>query len=136
MSHATVKWFQRKQFVGTDSSKHSIVISSQDEENGVGMRPSELLLIAMGSCTAIDIVNIMAKKRTPVSSLEIEVSGDPSPEPPGNFKKIHMRYIVCGEGITPDTLRQAIELSEEKYCMVAATVQRETEVTWDFQLLE
>jgi len=135
MAHATVKWIQNKQFVGIDSSKHSVVLSTQDEENGVGMRPSELLLVAIGACTAVDVVEILAKKRTPVSALEIEVTGEQDPEPPWTFRKIHLSYRLSGAGLTPAAVEQAIQLSEEKYCSVSSTVRGVAEITTEYQIL-
>ena len=129
-----VKWLQNKQFVGIDSSRHSVVLSSQDEGNSVGVKPSDMLLVALGACTAVDVVEILAKKRTPVSSLEIEVRGEHDPEPPWAFRKIHMVYRLRGEAITPAGAEQAIKLSEEKYCCVAATIQGVATITWEYAL--
>ncbi|MEK7310572.1 MAG: peroxiredoxin, partial [Chloroflexota bacterium] len=69
MGATTVKWIGSKQFVGIDSTNHSVVLSSVAD--GVGMKPSDMLLIALDSCTAIDVIDILAKKRMPLSSLEI-----------------------------------------------------------------
>lgn len=135
MARATVRWIQNKQFVGIDSSKHAVVLSTQDEDNGVGMRPSELLLVAVGACTAVDVVEILAKKRTPVSALEIEVTGEQDPEPPWTFRKIHLIYRVSGAGLTPTAVEQAIRLSEEKYCSVSSTVRGVAEITTEYQIL-
>lgn len=135
MAHATVKWIQNKQFVGIDSSKHSVVLSTQDEGNGIGMRPSELLLVAVGACTAVDVVEILAKKRTPLTSLEIEVSGVQDSDPPWTFRKIHLLYRLCGAGLTPAAVEQAIQLSEEKYCSVSSTVRGVAEITTEYQIL-
>lgn len=135
MARATVRWIQNKQFVGIDSSKHAVVLSTQDEDNGVGMRPSELLLVAVGACTAVDVVEILAKKRTPVSALEIEVTGEQDPEPPWTFRKIHLIYRVSGAGLTPAAVEQAIRLSEEKYCSVSSTVRGVAEITTEYQIL-
>jgi putative redox protein len=132
MGIATVKWLQNKQFVGIDSSRHSVVLSTQDEGNAVGVKPSEMLLVALGSCTAVDVVDILAKKRTPVTSLEIEVNGEQDPEPPWPYRKIHLVYRLRGQGLTPAGVEQAIRLSEEKYCSVAATVRGVATITWDY----
>ncbi len=134
MGTAIVKWLQNKQFVGIDSSKHSVVLSSQDEGNGVGVKPSDMLLVALAGCTAVDVVDILAKKRTPVSSLEIEVRSEQDPEPPWTFRKIHLVYRLRGEGITPAGAEQAIKLSEEKYCSVAATIRGVATITWEYAL--
>ena len=134
METAIVKWLQNKQFVGIDSSRHSVVLSSQDEGNSVGVKPSDMLLVALGACTAVDVVDILAKKRTPVSSLEIEVRGEQDPEPPWAFRKIHMVYHLRGEGITAAGAEQAIKLSEEKYCCVAATISGVATITWEYAI--
>jgi len=134
MAQAIVKWLQNKQFVGIDSSRHSVVLSTQDEGNGVGCKPAELLLIALASCTAVDIVEILAKKRTPLSGLEIEVKGEQDADPPWTFRKIHLIFHVCGSGLTPGSVEQAIRLSEEKYCAVSATVRGVAEVSWEYQI--
>ncbi len=136
MPHAVVKWLQNKQFVGIDSSRHSVVLSSQDEDNGIGMKPSDLLLVALGACAAVDVVEILAKKRTPLTSLDIEISGEQDPEPPWTYRRVHMIFRVRGAGITPASLDQAIRLSEEKYCSVAATVRGTAEITYEYQILE
>jgi putative redox protein len=82
MAEVVVKWLEGGVFVGTDSTKHSVVLSTHDEENGVGMKPSELLLVAVASCTAIDVVSILTKKRLNLDRLEIVVTGEQNPEPP------------------------------------------------------
>ena len=134
MGTTTVKWVSGKQFIGIDSTKHSVVLSTPDE--GVGIKPSELLLIAVASCTGVDIVEILAKKRMPVNQLEIQCSGEQDQDPPWTFHKIHLRYIVGGRNLTEQAVAQAIQLSEEKYCSVAATVQATAAITTEYELLE
>jgi putative redox protein len=134
MSRTTVKWLQGKQFVGTDSSRHSIVLSTQDAENAVGAKPSDMLLVALGSCVAVDVVEILAKKRTPLTSLEITVDGEQDPEPPWAFRRIHLTFHLQGERLTERGVRQAIQLAEDKYCCVAATIRAVADITWDFEL--
>ncbi len=133
MGTATVKWISGKQFVGIDSTRHSVVLSTPDE--GVGIKPSELLLLAVASCTAVDVVEILAKKRMPLDHLEIQCTGEQDQDPPWTFRKIHLRYIVGGKGLTEKAVAQAIQLSEEKYCSVAATIRATAEITTDFEIL-
>ena len=109
MGTTTVRWISGKQFIGIDSTKHSVVLSTPDE--GVGIKPSELLLIAVAACTAVDIVEILAKKRMPLNHLEISCSGEQDPNPPWAFRKIHLRYIVGGKDLTEKAVAQAIQLS-------------------------
>jgi putative redox protein len=133
MGTATVRWIGEKKFVGIDSTHHSVVLSTPDE--GVGMKPSELLLVALASCTAVDVVDILAKKRTPLESLEIAATGQQDADPPWAFRKIHLKYTVKGKGLTPKNVQAAISLSEEKYCSVAATVRGVAEITTEFEIL-
>jgi len=135
-SKVTVTWVQKKEFVGTDSSKHSIVISSQDEENGTGMKPSELLLLALASCSSYDVVGILAKKRVKLASLEVKVEGKQHSEPPWAFHHISLEYIARGKGLTDKILAGAIELSETKYCSVAATLRPSVEIVTSYQIIE
>lgn len=134
MPNATVKWLQNKQFVGIDSSKHAVVVSTQDEANAVGCKPAELLLVALGSCVAVDVVDILAKKRMPLSDFKIELKGEQDPEPPWAFRKIHLTFHVWGHNLTPTGVEQAIHLAEEKYCSVSATVKGVAQVTWDYRI--
>lgn len=133
MSTATVRWIGGKQFIGIDSTQHSVVLSTPAE--GVGMKPSELLLVALASCTAVDVVEILSKKRTPLSSLEIATSAEQDADPPWTFRKIHLHYRLRGSGLTEKAAAQAIELSEEKYCSVASTLRGVAEITTSFEIL-
>ena len=133
MANATVRWVTGKQFIGTDSTRHSVVLSPADV--GVGMKPSELLLVALGSCTAVDVVEILAKKRTTLTSLEIQVTGEQDIDPPWTFRNFHIQYLLRGKDLTEKAVAQAIQLSEEKYCSVAATVRATAPITTGFEIL-
>jgi len=133
LANATIRWVTGKQFVGTDSTNHSVVLSPADV--GVGMKPSELLLVALGSCTAVDVVEILAKKRTTLTSLEIQVTGEQDVDPPWTFRKFHIQYLLKGKDLTEKAVAQAIQLSEEKYCSVSATVRATAPVTTGFEIL-
>lgn len=134
MGTATVKWIGGKQFVGIDSTNHSVVLSTPAE--GVGIKPSDLLLIAVASCTAVDVVDILEKKRMPLTYLEISASGEQDQEPPWTFRKIHVHFRISGKNLTEKAVSQAIHLSEEKYCSVAATIRPTAQITTDFEILE
>jgi putative redox protein len=133
---ARVMWLGKQQYVGVDSSKHSVVLSAQDEENGTGMNPSDLLLVSLGGCAAYDVVSILQKKRQRLTGLEIAVTGEQDEEPPWTFRKIHVQYSVRGRGLREKAVRDAIRLSEEKYCSVAATLRGTVEITHDYAIIE
>jgi len=133
MAQAKVIWQPGgRTFIGTDSTNHSVVLSTPAD--GVGMKPSELLLVAVGSCTAVDVVNILEKKRFQLNSLEITVSAEQDNDPPWTFRKIHIHYKIQGAELTDKALEQAIKLSEEKYCSVSATVRATAEITTSYEI--
>jgi putative redox protein len=129
----TVQWLSGKRFVGIDSTNHSVVLSSKDE--GVGVKPSDMLLIALASCTAVDVVEILSKKCMSLDSMEIITTGEQDADPPWTFRKIHLKYRLSGAGLTDKAVEQALQLSEEKYCSVAATVRATAEITTEFEII-
>lgn len=133
MANAIVRWIRGKQFIGIDSTNHSVVLSTPDE--GVGMKPSELLLVALASCTAVDVVEILAKKRLTLESLEIAATGEQDQDPPWTFRKIHLLYRLKGLDLTEKEVQKAIALSEEKYCSVSATLRGVAQITTSFELI-
>lgn len=134
MGSALVKWVDGKQFIGIDSTNHSVVLSTPDE--GIGIKPSDLLMIAAASCSAVDVVEILSKKRMPITYLEISVTSEQEPEAPWTFRKIHMHFKVGGRELTEKAVAQAIQLSEEKYCSVTATIRATAQVSTDFELIQ
>ena len=128
-----VHWVGGQKYLGIDSTQHSIIMSSASE--GIGVRPSETLLLALAACTAHDVVEILAKKRTPLTSLEIITTGEQDPTPPWPFRRIHLKYRARGAGLTAKAVEQAIRLSEEKYCSVAATIRGVAEITSECEIL-
>lgn len=136
MGQVTVTWLQNQQFVGTDSSKHSVVMSGMGPDDGVGMKPAELLLVALAGCTGYDVVSILRKKRQQLIDVQVLVNGEQDEDPPWAFNKLHVHYKVSGVGIKPATVEQAIKLSEEKYCSVSATLSKAATITYDFEVID
>ena len=120
MPTTTVRWVTGKQFVGTDANNHSVVLSGDKPNSGVS--PSQMLLIALSACTAYDVLSIMEKKRKPLSMLKITAEGEQDPDPPWAYRYITLTFRASGKDLTEKALSQAVELSQEKYCSVAATV--------------
>jgi len=133
MGTATVKWIDGKQFIGIDSTQHSVVISTPAE--GIGIKPSDLLLMALASCTAVDVVEILSKKRMPLTRLEISATGEQDVEAPWTFRKIHLFYRIGGINLTEKAVAQAIQLSEEKYCSVSATIRATAQITTEYEIV-
>jgi len=128
-------WTGGQQYVGTDSGRHSIVISSHDEQNHTGVRPSDLLLLALASCSAYDVVSILQKKRIALRSLHVDVDSEQEPEPPWTFRRIKLAFQLRGDGLTQKAVDQAIELSLTKYCSVATTISGKAEISFQGEIL-
>ena len=133
MPTTTVRWVSGKTFVGTDSRNHSVVLSGDDP--AVGVSPSEMLLVALSACSAYDVVAILEKKRKKLTLLEVTATGERDEAPPFPYRTIHVRYRLSGEGLTEAAVRQAIELSQDKYCSVAATVRGVANISTDFEIV-
>jgi putative redox protein len=133
MPTTKVTWVKDKTFVGSDSRNHSVVMSGDGPPRG--MSPSELLLVGLAGCTAYDVVEILEKKRKPLSFLEIVTIGEREDDPPWPYRTIHLKYRLAGKGLTEKAVADAIRLSEEKYCSVAATVRGVAKITTEFEIL-
>lgn len=136
MARVEIAWTQKLQFVATDSTRHAVVLSSSDEENGTGAKPSDLLLLALGGCSAVDVVEILRKKRQSLAGLVIRVNGEQDEDPPWAFRRIHVEYEVRGRDLSPRAVEQAVALSEEKYCSVYATLRGQVELTREIRIAE
>jgi putative redox protein len=133
MPKTLVKWVEGKQFVGMDSRNHSVVLSGDDPARGVS--PSQTLLIALSACSAYDVVDIMTKKRKPLSRLEVTADGEQDPQPPWAYRRIHLKYRLAGKDLSEKAVAQAIQLSQEKYCSVAATLRGVATITFEFEIV-
>lgn len=122
MQTARVQWVGKERFVAQSPSGHLLALDSDRSSNGAP-GPMELLLVALGACTATDVVSILAKKRQKLDSLEIEVSGERAEEPPRVWTRLEIVYKLRG-ALDEAAVHHAIQLSEEKYCSVAAMLRK------------
>jgi len=133
MQSASVKWVDGQRFMASSPSGHAIVMDS-DRTSNTGPGPMELVLMALGACTATDVVSVLKKKRQKLESLEVVCSGERAPEPPTVWTKLEVVYRLRGE-LDEVAVKHAIELSEEKYCSVAAMLKKTATVSWRFEIL-
>ena len=122
-------------FVGISPSGHAQALDT-NHERASAASPVELLLIALGSCTAVDVISILRKKRAQVMDYRVEVRGERRAEHPRHFTRMEVRHIVHGRNISEKALSQAIELSETKYCSVAATLRPTVEIISSYEIIE
>jgi putative redox protein len=93
-------------------------------------------MIAVGGCTAVDVISILQKKRQLVTDYRVEVRGERRAERPRSFTKFLVHHVVRGRGVSPEAVESAIKLSDEKYCSVADTVKPKAEVVTSFEIIE
>jgi len=135
MGESRLVWLEKEQFVGFDGAGHPVVVSSQGGENGVGLKPSDLLLVSLASCTAVDVVRILAKQRQVLTGFEIAVRGEQEADPPWRFTRIHLSYCLRGRNLQPEAVRKAVELAEGKYCSVSASLRPQVSITLEIEIL-
>jgi putative redox protein len=135
MGTVKVRQVENKLMVASDSNGHSVVVgkSPDPEYQWAGVKPSDLLLMSVASCSAYDVVEILAKQRQPLEGLKVICTGDQQPDPPYTFTHIHLRYEVRG-AVDPQKLERAISLSEEKYCSVMATLRPGVSITNEYEI--
>ena len=135
MKKASCKWVQGMQFVGRAESGHAIVVDAPPQAGGddSAVRPGELTLIALGSCTGVDVVGMLQKMRVAFDSFEVSVEAEPADDHPKVWKKIRITYIVTGD-VPEEKLRRAIELSQSTYCSVSAMLKKSADVTYDHEI--
>ena len=124
-----LKWMgaESKLFIGRDTFGHVLLSGSWSDDDPEwqewkAIKPSDLLLLSLASCSAHDVVLILERQRQKLNNLYIEVEAKNAPEPPYQFTDIHLHYIVEGDDLDLAKVERAVSLSEEKYCSVAATV--------------
>jgi putative redox protein len=129
---ATVKWVGGEEFVAQMPSGHAVPFDA-DRKHNAAPGPMEMLLGALGACSSVDVVMILAKKRQKLVSLEVVISGERAAEPPAVWTKIDMVYRLSG-AVEEKAVRDAIELSQSKYCSVAAMLRKTAEITYRLEI--
>lgn len=133
MQTASVQWIGKERFVARSPSGHLVPLDS-DRASNEAPGPMELLLVALGTCTAADVVSILAKKRQKLDSLEVAVSGERAELPPRVWTNLEIVYKLRGT-LEKAAVEHAIRLSEEKYCSVAAMLRKAAPITYRFEIV-
>jgi putative redox protein len=133
MRTATVKWTGEEEFLATMPSGQRVLFDGANEHKK-GPSPKETLLGALGACTAVDVVSILKKKRQDLKSFEVIVSGEDAQEPPQVWTKIEIVYRLTGK-LDEKAVQHAIELSETKYCSVAAMLGKTARISYRYEII-
>jgi putative redox protein len=131
---AQVTWTDGERFVGNASSGHALVIDA-DRQRNTAAGPMELVLIGLCACTATDVVSILRKKREPFTGVHVHAEAERATEPPTVYKSIKLIYTVSGQ-VSRKAAEDAVRLSEEKYCSVAAMLKSTARITSELHLDE
>jgi len=133
--NASVRYAGDDLFIGITPSGHVQVMDTKGDRRAAPT-PIEMLLVSVAGCTAIDVQSIMEKKRQDVVSYNVEIRGTRADDHPRKFISFHIHHIVHGRGISEKALADAIELSDTKYCSVAATVRPTATITTSYEIVE
>lgn len=134
MVEAKVDWIDGERFTGIATSGHALVIDS-DRKSNTAAGPMELVLIALCSCTATDVVSILKKKREPFSGVRVRAEAERAAGPPAVYTRIRLVYSVTGK-VSPKSVEDAVRLSKEKYCSVSRMLQESVSISTEIELLE
>ena len=132
---AVVRFVSDDLFLGVTPAGHALALDT-DHQRSIAASPVELLLVALGSCTATDVASILKKKRQHVTSYIIEVTGTRRDDYPRKYTSMKVHHILTGRSLSAKAVAQAIELSDTKYCSVAATLRPTVEIQSTFEIIE
>ena len=127
---------QAVRFEGVNSAGNTVIVEGSPEigGEGQGMRPMDLLLVSLASCSSMDVVSILKKMRQPLEDLRVEVEGQRATDQvPAVFTKIHLRFVLKGD-LRPDRVEEAIRLSVDKYCSVGRMLDKTAEITYEWTM--
>ena len=131
---AKVSWVEGMKFVGESESSHQVTLDGANP--GEGASPMEMILLAVGGCSSIDVVSILEKARQAVTACHVELEGQRVESVPRVFEKIHLNFVVSGKGLAEKQVARAVDLSMEKYCSVSLMLEKAVEITHSYQILE
>ena len=134
---ARVKWVEDATFVGESGSGHAVVMDGPPDSGGrnLGIRPMEMLLIGMGGCTAFDVVLILRKARQPVTDCAVEIEAERAETVPKVFTRIHVHFIISGDGLSDKQVARAVQLSAGKYCSASIMLGKAAEISHDYEVV-
>lgn len=134
---ATITWKGDAMFAAESGSGHTVIMDGPPDAGGrnQGVRPMEMLLLGLGGCSSFDVVSILKKSRQDVSGCATELSAERVDAIPAVFEKIHLHFIVTGNGLDAAKVKRAVDLSAEKYCSASIMLaQAGVQITHDFEI--
>ncbi|WP_312394098.1 OsmC family protein [Mixta calida] len=131
---ARVQWVEGLTFMGESASGHQILMDGNSGDKAPS--PMEMILLAAGGCSAVDVVSILQKGRHAVSDCEVRLTSERAEEEPRVFTHINLHFIVSGSGLSDKAVARAVTLSAEKYCTVAMMLGKSVAITHSYERIE
>ena len=133
-----IKWVQDRTFLGESGSGHSVVMDGAPESGGrnLGIRPTEMVLLGLGGCTAFDVVEILEKSRQQIDDCVVEVTGERADALPKVFTRIEINYLVSGRGLSRAKVERAVNLSADKYCSISLMLSKTARIDRKIEIVD
>jgi putative redox protein len=130
---ASVKWHNDNTFVGISGSGHAVVFDG-NKDGSTAPSPMEMVLMAAGACSSVDVVSILKKARQQVLGCEVKLSGERADTVPKVFTKLHLHFEVTGISLSEKQVERAVQLSADKYCSVSIMLSGSVAITHSFSV--
>uniref|UniRef100_A0A486XPC5 OsmC/Ohr family protein n=1 Tax=Rheinheimera sp. BAL341 TaxID=1708203 RepID=A0A486XPC5_9GAMM len=130
---AKVKWLDNNTFIGYSGSGHAVVFDG-NKDNSAAPSPMEMVLMAAGACSSVDVVSILQKARLQISDCEVQLSAERVDSVPKVFSKMHLHFVVTGNNLSEKQVERAVQLSADKYCSVSIMLSAAVTVTHSFSI--
>ena len=134
---ATLKLIEGRHFVGTSDNNLQAHFDSSPDHGGTGRGPSpmQMMLQSVAACSAVDVVDILHKRRRKLNGLIIEMKAERAETHPRVFTSMHLHYRIISPDATGDEVQRAIELSQNQYCSASAVIKNSgCPITWDWEI--
>lgn len=130
-----VKWKDGMAFEAAVDG-HNILVDAKEGNGGAnqGPRPKPLMMVSLAGCTGMDVVSILKKMRVELEDFEIHIEGDLTEEHPKHFSGMHIIYEFWGKDLSPEKIKKAVELSQDRYCGVSASYRKAMEITYEIKI--
>ncbi len=130
-----IKWID-KMALEAEVGGHKIILDADEKVGGEdkGFRPKPLILVALGGCTAMDVISILKKMRVTFTDFKVKVEGEMTEENPKKYKELKVIYEFEGEKLEPGKIKKAVKLSEERYCGVSAMLKESATITSEIRI--
>jgi len=130
-----VEWKKDMLFEGTTPNGHKVFMDTVKEHGGSdsAAAPMQLVLIALGGCTGMDVISILRKMKDVPKEFYMEIDSERAPEHPKIYKKTRIKYVFVGD-VKEENVKRAIELSQTKYCSVTAILKGVGEVEYTYEI--